>query len=265
MKENGSNAAPKRDIAQENGAEDERDTRLGQLGHDLRMPLNAISMGIQLVQRDVPAKTGILSSMQNMVERMDRLIDQLLHFARNGRGELVLKREPVVLADICEEVIDEASLAYPEHPIEFERYDDAPGEWDHDRLVQVVRNLLSNALNHGSSTEPIIAWVIDSGEQALLAVANRGPPIPAAFREQLREPMLRREGSNDHLGLGIVKEIVSAHGGRIELTSDDDATVFQVWLPKWREAGIARDGERRGLNNRFRSASRLELSQSEAL
>jgi signal transduction histidine kinase len=253
------------DTAEEKGTEDERDTRLGQLAHDLRMPLSAISMGIQLVQRDVPAKAEILSSMQDTVRRMNRLIDQLSRYARRGGGELVLELELVALADICEEVIDEASLAYPGHPIEFEHYDDAPGEWDRDRLIQVVRNLLSNALRHGSPADPIIVSVIDRGDQALLAIANRGRPIPAAVRERLREPTVRREGSNDHLGLGIVREIVSAHGGRIELSSGDDATVFYVWLPKWREGGVRRDDERHPPISRFRSAPRFELSQDEGL
>jgi signal transduction histidine kinase len=236
-----------RDITEEKRTEGERDVRLGELGHDLRDPLNTISTGIQLVQRGVPAKAEVLSAMQLTVQRMDRLIDELMPFARSGTGELVLKRERVPLAGICREAIDEASLAHPGHPIEFEPWDDARGEWDHDRLLQVMRNLLSNALSHGAAREPVIVSVIDCSEEALLAIANRGQPIPDRSREHLFDPTRRGTWSSDHLGLYIVKEIVRAHGGRIELISDESATVFHVWLPKERESSAPQDdtkGER---------------------
>ncbi len=221
-------------------AQEECDIRLGELGHDLRVPLSAISMGIQLVQRDVPTKAQLLSSMLLMVTRMNRLIDQFVR-THSVASELVLNREPVSLAAICREAIEEATLAYPGHPIEFERYDDAPGEWDRDRLLQVVRNLLSNALRHGAAREPVIISVIDLKDEAVLAVANRGQPIPDRFRDQLLDPSPRGTWSSGHLGLNIVKEIVRAHGWRLELTSDDSATVFHVWLPKKRENSMSRD------------------------
>jgi sigma-B regulation protein RsbU (phosphoserine phosphatase) len=227
--------------------ETERDVRLGELGHDLRMPLSAISMGIQLLQRDAPTKAEILSAMRVMVRRMDRMIDQLLGFARSATGELVLKRERVPLAAICREAIEEASLAFPGHPIEFEPWDDAPGEWDRDRLFQMVGNLLTNALSHGAEGEPVIVSLLDCSEEVLLAVANRGQPLPDPFREHLFNATRRGAWSSDHLGLHIVREIVRAHNGRIELTSDDSATVFHVWLPKKHQNGALQgdgNGER---------------------
>jgi signal transduction histidine kinase len=111
----------------------------------------------------------------------------------------------------------------------------------------VVQNLLSNALSHGAAGEPVIVSVIDCSEDALLSVANRGQPIADPFREQLFDPTRRGAWSSDHLGLHIVKEIVGAHGGRIDLTSDDSATVFHVWLPKRRRNHESQDdlkGER---------------------
>lgn len=235
-----------RDITEQKRSEQERDIRLAELGHDLRMPLSAISMGIQLMQqRGVPPKPQVLSSMLLTLQRMFRLIDQLMSFARTG--EQVLKRERLTLAGIAEEAVEEASLAHPEHPIEFENWADAPGEWDRDRLLQVVRNLLANAISHGAAGEPIIVSVFDVGEEAVLAVANRGHAIPDPFREHLLDPSRRGPWSNGHLGLSIVKEIVQAHGGRIKLTSDDSATVFHVWLPKRlqsRVPGGQRDGQR---------------------
>jgi signal transduction histidine kinase len=163
---------------------------------------------------------------------MDRLIDQLLPFARSDTGELVLKRERIPLAGICRDAIVEASLEHPGSPIELECWDEAPGDWDRGSLLQVLRNLLSNALSHGAAGEPIVVSVIDCREEAVLVVGNHGPPIPDPVREQVFDPARRGAWSSDHLGLYIVKEIVRAHGGRIELTSTDQTTVFHLWLPK---------------------------------
>jgi signal transduction histidine kinase len=127
---------------------------------------------------------------------------------------LVLEPARVPLAGICREAIDEAELAHPGHPIEFQPWDEAQGDWDRDRLLDLIRRLISDALSRGPAGEPIIVSVIDCDEEALLAVANRGT------------------WSSGRFGLEVVKEIVLAQGGRIDLTSDESATLFHVWLPK---------------------------------
>jgi len=162
----------------------------------------------------------------------NRLIDQLLGFSRGDSGELVLQRDRIFLAEICEEAIDEVAPAHPGQRIEFERWDDAPGDWDHDRLLLVVRNLLSNALRHGLPDEPVLVSVFSFGEGAVVVVANRGEPIPDAFRRILFAPSDGEPWPSDHLGLYIVREVVRAHGGRIELSGDEGATVLRVWLPR---------------------------------
>jgi signal transduction histidine kinase len=164
--------------------------------------------------------------------RMNRLIDQMLGFSRNDAGRLVLRRERVLLAQVCQEVVDEASLAHPGQDIELERWDDAPGEWDPGRIAQVVRSLLSNAIRHGLAGEQVIVSVAAFGEDSVIAVANRGGPIPKPFRKILLAPADGAAWPSDHLGLYIVREIVHAHGGRIELAGDDGVTIVRVWLPK---------------------------------
>jgi sigma-B regulation protein RsbU (phosphoserine phosphatase) len=75
--------------------EEEREMLLRAIGHELRSPLTAISLGIHLVQRDSSSKTRILAMMKSTVQRMDRLIEELLRFARGDTGEAVAKREAV--------------------------------------------------------------------------------------------------------------------------------------------------------------------------
>jgi signal transduction histidine kinase len=219
------------DITEQKLKEARRDVRLGDLGHELRMPLNALSMGIGLFQENAPVGDRVLSSMRSAVERMDRLIDQHLSCASNDTDELVLKRERASLAEICREAIDEVSLVYPDHRIELEALDEGFGEWDFDCMVEVAQNLLSNALRHGAARRPIVVTIADCRGAAMLAVANFGQPLPRRFAEQLADPVRRAAVSSEHRGLGIVKEIVLAHGGRIELNSDDASTTFRLWLP----------------------------------
>ena len=108
-------------------------------------------------------------------------------------------REHVPLAWICQKVIDEASLAHPGHSIEFEPWDDAPGDWDRDLLLDLVRTLLSNALGHSAAGEPVIVSVIEFNEEAVLSIGTRGPTIPDGPREHLFDSTRRCVASPRHL------------------------------------------------------------------
>jgi sigma-B regulation protein RsbU (phosphoserine phosphatase) len=211
----------------------QRDLVLGALAHDLRSPLQAILMGIGIVARAGPSD-AVISKMTSLVKGMERLIDQLLSFARTGTGEIRLARRPVALAPLCQELIGEVKLAHPRRTIWFgPPCDDASGEWDPDRLAQVVRNLLCNAVKHGDQGTPVWVTLRDTGDAAELSVANRGQPIPEELRAHLFEPFRRGSGDGCGLGLYIVDQLVRAHGGSIEVTSGP-IIVFKVTLPKAR-------------------------------
>jgi signal transduction histidine kinase len=213
-------------------AEHERDLILGELAHDLRTPLHAILMGIGVVARAGPSD-AVLSQLRSVVKRMDRMIDHLLSFSRARNGALQLARRPVALAALCREVIGEMRLVYPRRAIWFgPASDEVRGQWDPDRLTQVVRNLLSNALTHGDPDSPVLLAIRDVGDAAELSVANRGAPIPDDLRAHLFEPFRRGgPGKGAGLGLYIVDQIVHAHSGSVALRSDA-STVFTVTLPK---------------------------------
>jgi phosphoserine phosphatase RsbU/P len=213
-------------------AERERDLILGELAHDLRAPLQAIVLGLGIVARAGPSD-AVVSQLRSVVRRMERMIDHLLDFARARNGAIQLARRPVGLAALCREVIAEMRLAFPRRALWFAPGPvDVRGEWDPDRLAQVVRNLLSNALKHGDRQSPVFLAIRDDGDAARLTVANRGEPIPQELRAHLYEPF-RRGGSGNGAGLGlyIVDQIVHAHGGSVEVRSDA-TTLFTVTLPK---------------------------------
>jgi signal transduction histidine kinase len=111
---------------------------------------------------------------------------------------------------------------------------DTSGEWDGDRLGQVLQNLVSNAIKYGAPGSPIDAAIHDLGDTVQVAISNRGVPIPEADREHLFDPFRRgaRAKKGAGLGLYIAHQIVRAHGGTLDFTSDEVATVFRVSLPR---------------------------------
>ena len=137
-------------------------------------------------------------------------------------------------------VVDE--LQAPELVIE--AGDDVTGTWDPDSLEQVVSNLAGNAISHGASGAQVRLALRGESDRVVLSVHNAGPPIPEALRAVLFDPF--RRGANDAksramaglgLGLFISREIVSAHGGTIAVTSSEtEGTTFSVTLPRHAQA-----------------------------
>ncbi len=211
------------------------------LGHDLRNPLSAMVLSAQLLQiqskddgvRDVAAR------MLSSGKRMSRMIDDLLDMTRARlAGGILLKRAPTNLGALVDRVVLEYRPAYPDHPIEILREGDLTGEWDGDRLAQVVANLVGNALQYGVSGAPVHIHVDGAQADALaLSVQNAGL-IPADMLPHVFDPFRRgqrQQGHNDGLGLGlyIVQQIVQAHQGRIEVKSGDSgSTTFRMEVPR---------------------------------
>ena len=124
----------------------------------------------------------------------------------------------------------------PQAVLRFQGYGDLRGQWDADRLAQVVSNLVGNAIQHGSGT-PITLSAQEHRDSVTLSVNNGGTPIPSEALPFVFEPLARgRIDSAPHsigLGLFIARAIVSAHGGHIHVgSSTEGGTTFTVGLPK---------------------------------
>ncbi|HYO57498.1 HAMP domain-containing sensor histidine kinase [Archangium sp.] len=139
---------------------------------------------------------------------------------------------------VCQ-VAEEVQANFPERELRVEAQGQAKGEWDPDRMAQVVTNLTSNALKYGRPGTPVTVRTRGDGDQVELEVQNQGTPIPPEARERLFEPLQRATSQADTsgrsvgLGLYIVKHIVDAHGGTIEVTSTEaEGTTFTVRLPR---------------------------------
>jgi two-component system sensor histidine kinase/response regulator len=226
------------DVARAEHSSRLKDKYIGILGHDLRNPLSAISNSAYLLLRasDLPERhrksaTRILRAS----ERMGNMIRDVLDFTRGHLGGGI-PVEPTRgdLADICHRVVDETKAIHPEREIVFDARGDLSGTWDRSRLEQVVSNLVGNAVRHGQGT--IVVEAVGEEREIVLRVRNGGPPIPEADLPSIFEPFKRSPDSSrrsEGLGLGlyIVREIVRAHGGTVQVRSSaNEGTTFAcVW------------------------------------
>lgn len=214
------------------------DLFVGVLGHDLRNPLSSIANGAALLEMKAenPDETRKKARViLNASRRMERLIQQLLDFAlARVKGAIPIEPVPVDLAKSARQVVSE--LGAPENaPVELESHGDTNGVWDADRMMQVISNLVGNAVEHGEPASPI-RLTIDGGapDQVTLNVENRGT-IPKETLAVLFSPFKPRGKNSRGLGLGlyIVDQVVLAHGGRVHV--DEPApgkTRFSVRLPR---------------------------------
>jgi PAS domain S-box-containing protein len=232
-----------REVTAEREAEEFQRHVLGVVGHDLRSPLSAVVTATKLLlaKKDLEDREQrLLGRALAGAERMDRIIRVLLDYARVRGGQgLPLHRRPTDLGAICHAVCDELGSLHPAREVVRHDEGDGTGEWDPDRIGQVIANLLGNALDYSPAATPVeVSW---RGEEASVTVevANHGQPIPADVLSRLFEPFRRgereRPGGRDGLGLGlfIARAIVHAHGGRIECrSSEGEGTMFRVVLPR---------------------------------
>jgi signal transduction histidine kinase len=213
-----------------------RETFMGVLGHDLRNPLHAISISAQTGLRrcrDRESREPFDLILSNSA-RMERMVEQLLGVTRIRLGGGVaispLRSE---LRDIVTLVLDE----WVENRSRFrlDAQGDTCGTWDADRLVQVVSNLVGNAVQHGAGGAAIdIRLDGTDGLCVAIEVHNAGPPIPQHVRANIFEPF-RGTPNKGGLGLGlfISKQFVTAHGGSLDFVSDEHSgTTFRVTLPR---------------------------------
>ena len=211
------------------------------LSHDLRNPLGAIATGAHLLlrQEDNERLHRPLARILRSAERMARMIEQLLDFTRvRVGGGLMLSRSRVSLETLCEQVIEELELANPDRPLSFESRGNTEGEWDADRLAQVLSNLIANALEHGSRDSSVLVEVDGTDDTDVVACVSNQGVIPEAALPTLFDAFRGTQSGSDQrqglgLGLYIAREIVLAHGGSVRVTSDEAlGTRFVVRLPR---------------------------------
>jgi PAS domain S-box-containing protein len=224
-----------------------REQLLAVLGHDLRNPLGAISACAFLLSRSEGLDAREMKAVERIRRsgaRMARLIDDILDFARSRLGGgIPVTRQRMNMAEVCRATLEELQVTFPERQLLLETRGELSGEWDPDRVAQVLSNLVFNALQHGQPDTPVRTTVRRVGNEVLLEVHNYGEPVSAELLPHLFDPFKRRpEDQRPHegrsgvrslgLGLHIVQQIALAHGGEVEVHSTaEEGTRFTVHWP----------------------------------
>jgi len=221
-----------------------RDIFLAILGHDLRAPLQAVSMSTELLIRKVGLDEAALSYIARIkggTRHMGAMVRDLLEFVRSRLGaSLPIERKRMDLAQACRDAIDEACAGQPDCVPAFTVSGDTQGEWDHGRINQLLQNLIGNALQHGSHSHEVSLTVNGDEDNVTLIMQNFGEPIAEDAIGNIFDPLVRsaseelgQPSTSLGLGLFIVKEVVNAHRGSITVTSNRrDGTTFTVVLPR---------------------------------
>ena len=227
--------------------EHSKETFLAILGHDLRLPLGAIHTAaafmLETGELEEPHRT-LTARIAGSARRSTAMVGDLLDFTRSRLGGgIPLVRADVNLGKVVRQVVDEVSAAHPARPIRVDTRAEQRGCWDAARLSQALGNVIGNAVQHGAAGTAVAIDIRGTDGMVAIAVHNRGGVIPPDQLDGIFNPMkLRRaprppsaSGPTGSLGLGlyIAERIVSAHDGRIEVTSSEtDGTTFTIHLPR---------------------------------
>jgi two-component system sensor histidine kinase/response regulator len=213
------------------------------VSHDLRSPLGTVLTGVHLLESDVVGAQPkrVLARMRSSVDRMKGMLDQLNDLARARLGGgIVIERHPVNFRAFADKVFDELRIAFPDRAFVVEYDEDAgsplSGNWDEQRLGQVLANVVGNALQYGAAEQGVEVKVRGEPSRVSVEVHNGGVVsealLPHIF-DPFRRGAHRQPGDGLGLGLYIARQIVVAHGGSIEVTSTrPEGTTFRVELPR---------------------------------
>jgi len=223
-----------------------RDLFLAILSHDLRNPLNSITVSAAAISEfggPDPETIGCAAQIVTSAEVMARMIGDLLDYTRTRLGAgMPVSPAPMDLGVLCRELFDQFRTAHPRRVIRYAADGDLRGDWDADRLRQAISNVLGNAVQHGDADAPIDLRATGEPLQVVVEVHNGGAPIPPGEVPKIFDPLVRGSGAKTPranrpgsigLGLYIAREIARSHGGRIDVTSAVGAgTTFTIRLPR---------------------------------
>ena len=206
--------------------------------HELRTPLFSLGGFLELLddpELDAGTRDEFLVQMREQVARLTKLATDLLDLSRLDAGRLAVADEVVDLSELATELGAELGprAAAAEHRLELAEEPSVPARGDAERILQIVRILLENALVHTPpGTTMRLSTAVDGG-RATLTVADNGPGIPRDAQQQVFERFHRLDGtraSGSGLGLAIARDLAEVMGGRIELDSQNGWTLFTLVL-----------------------------------
>jgi two-component system OmpR family sensor kinase/two-component system sensor histidine kinase BaeS len=219
-----------------------RQNLVADVSHELRTPLTVMQGNLQAILEGVyPLEMGQMLSLYDETRLLTRLVDDLHELTLADAGQLRLERLPLNLSDLTRTAVNQFGPVFEAASVTLELTMDENVPQvlgDADRLTQVLRNLLGNALRHTPAGGRVAVRVERSGEKAQIRVSDTGAGIapedlPHVFDRFYRGDKSRsRRGGGAGLGLAIARQLVAAHGGQIEASSAiGNGTTFTIWFP----------------------------------
>ena len=216
---------------------------LSSVSHDLRTPLAVIKgAATNLLQEDVEwdaaARRDFLLTIDEEADRLNRLVGEAVEMAQLDAREVKLDLQPQNMRELIDAAVSESKQLLSDHPVEIRLPQDLPRAlMDRTWLKKVLQHLLENAAKYSPAGSPIFISGEVKNDHLITSVADRGSGIDDLERSMIFDKFYRGQSQRYRvqgtgMGLAIVKAIVEAHGGRIEVTSQlGQGSVFSFGLP----------------------------------
>ncbi len=213
-------------LARLSDAMDAQRAFLAETSHELRTPLTSLQGFLERASRHADERSRHdLEDARRVSRSMNRLVEDLLQLSR---GELVKEVSPH-LVDLCQDVVEPVAEEFPGV-----QRTGASGQLvlgDPDRLRQLVRNLVANAVRASGGGEGVTVSLASAGQWVMLGVEDDGPGIPPDVLPHIFEKFYKGAGGGAGLGLAIARQIARHHGGEISVVSEPGRTRFDLRLP----------------------------------
>ena len=210
------------------------------IAHELRTPVSNLLTQTQVMlskERSVEEYRDVLASNVEELERLSRMVSDMLFLAKTDNSQDLAMREPVDLAAEVTGLFEFYEALAAEKSVALEMHGHLTMNGDRAMLRRALNNLLSNAIRYTPADGQVKVSLESDGTKACVHVTNPGTPIPESTRERLFERFYRadtarsRDTEGAGLGLAIVKAIAEAHGGGVSVSSSANANTFTMWFP----------------------------------
>lgn len=216
-----------------------REQFIGVLGHDLRSPLGAISMGAVILKESGlnEDQEATVAMIERNVTKIADLVDDIMDLTRGrlGGGISLEHLTDAPLEPVLRQIVEQEQTVRPQPVIECEFAIDQPVSYDRNRMGQLFSNLLSNAMKYGRPGVPVLVRAFADREWFTLSVTNGTDPIPPEDLDKLFLPFMRGPGAREEKGLGlglyIASEIAASHGGKLAAISGEGEMCFTFTMP----------------------------------